>query len=164
MFRVSAIACSSATDFLFSSALSTCVLLQATAGETPRWGRERGDVNGNWKFEGVRETYTRLPRSPSQERRVTITDFLLAWRTTSLPDREVVDALVHPAHAGPSPALAAALAHAPGSHYWSDEPDGRHLILTRPLARRRERWVPHLVLFVATLYTITFAGAVLAGG
>src|SRR5437763_14371517 len=100
MFRVSAIACSSATDFLFSSAISTCVLLQATAGETPRWGRERGDVNGNWKFEGMRDTYTRLPRSPSQERHVTITDFLLAWRPTSLPDREVVDALVHPAHAG----------------------------------------------------------------
>jgi len=38
-----------------------------------------------------------------------LSGFLLAWRTTALPDREVIDALVHPAHAGPSPALAAAL-------------------------------------------------------
>src|SRR5439155_645692 len=152
MFRVSAIACSSATDFLFSSAISTCVLLQATAGETPRWGRERGDVNGNWKFEGMRDTYTRLPRSPSQERRVTITDFLLAWRTTSLPDREVVDALVHPAHAGPSPGLAQVLRQWPGSYYWSDEPDGRHLVITRPLVRRPERWALHLLLFFTSGY------------
>ena len=112
----------------------------------------------------MRKSYSRVLPTSSQGWAVDLTEFLVAWRTTSLPDREVVDALVHPAHAGPSPALAAALAHAPGSHYWSDEPDGRHLILTRPLARRRERWVPHLVLFVATLYTITFAGAVLAGG
>src|SRR3989454_591753 len=60
-----------------------------------------------------------------------LSEFLLAWRTAALPDREVIDALVHPAHAGPSPALAAALARWPGTSYWSDEPDGRHLILTR---------------------------------
>jgi Zn-dependent protease len=94
---------------------------------------------------------------------VDLNDFLVAWRTTSLPDREVVDALVHPAHAGPSQALAAVLARWPGSYYWSDEPDGRHLVLTRPLGRRRERWGRHLVLGLVTLYTITFAGAVLAG-
>src|SRR6266550_7625656 len=111
----------------------------------------------------MRDTYTRLPQSPSQERRVTITDFLLAWRTTSLPDREVVDALVHPAHAGPSPGLAQVLQQWPGSYYWSDEPDGRHLVLTRPLARRRERWGLHVALFLATLLTTTFAGAVVAG-
>src|SRR2546430_14650423 len=107
----------------------------------------------------MRDTYTRLPRSPSQERRVTITDFLLAWRTTSLPDREVVDALVHPAHAGPSPGLAQVLREWPGSYYWSDEPDGRHLVLTRPLVPRRQRWGLHLPLVFATLYTVTFAGA-----
>jgi len=111
----------------------------------------------------VRESYSRVLRSSSQGCTVDLTGFLAAWRTTSLPDRELIDALVHPVHAGPSPALAAALAHWPGSYYWSDEPDGRHLVLTRPLARRRERWVPHLVLFLVTLYTITFAGAVLAG-
>ncbi|PYO75807.1 MAG: hypothetical protein DMD67_10415 [Gemmatimonadetes bacterium] len=89
--------------------------------------------------------------------------FLLAWRTTSLPDREVIDALVHPAHADPSPALEAALTQWPGSSYWSDEPDGRHLVLTRPLTRRKERWGVHVALFLATLVTTTFAGAVLAG-
>ena len=91
-------------------------------------------------------------------------DLLVAWRTVSLPDREVVDALVHPMHAGPSPALAQVLQQWPGGYYWSNEPDGRHLVLTRPLARRRERWGLHLALFLATLYTITFAGAVVANG
>jgi Zn-dependent protease len=98
---------------------------------------------------------------------VDLNEFLLAWRTTALPDREVIDALVDPAHlraAGPSPALLGALARWPGRHYWSDEPDGRHLVLTRPLrAPRRERWALHGALFLATLYTITFAGAVMAG-
>src|SRR5256886_4127526 len=67
-------------------------------------------------------------------------------------------------HAGPSSALAEVLRQWPGSYYWSHEPDGRHLVLTRPLARRRERWGLHLALFLATVYTITFAGAVLANG
>jgi Zn-dependent protease len=89
---------------------------------------------------------------------------LLAWRTTTLHDREVVDALVHPAHAAPSPELVQALAAWPGHYYWSDEPDGRHLILTRRLAPpRRERWLLHVALFIATLVTTTFAGAVLSG-
>lgn len=92
-----------------------------------------------------------------------LSEFLVAWRTTALPDREVVDALVHPVHAGPSPALAAVLTQWPGSYYWSDEPDGRHLVLTRPFGRRRERWGIHIALFLASVYTITFAGAVLAG-
>jgi len=94
---------------------------------------------------------------------VSLSEFLLAWRTVSLPDREVVDALVHPDHAGPSPALAATLALWRGSYYWSDEADGRHLVLTRPAGRRRERWGVHAALFLATLITTTFAGAVLAG-
>src|SRR5881396_730270 len=71
-----------------------------------------------------------------------LSGYLLAWRTTALPDREVIDALVHPAHAGPSSALAAALADWPGGHYWSDEPDGRHLVLTRPIGRRAPRRDP----------------------
>src|SRR6266568_8723887 len=92
-----------------------------------------------------------------------LSEFLLAWRTTPLQDREVIDALVHPGHAGPSAALAAALAHWPGSYYWSDEPDGRHLVLTRRLTRRRERWGLHVALFLATLFTTTFVGAVFDG-
>src|SRR5206468_4291289 len=52
----------------------------------------------------------------------------------------------------------------PGSYYWSDEPDGRHLILTRPTpGRRRERWGLHGALFALTLLTTTVAGAILAG-
>ena len=93
-----------------------------------------------------------------------LSEFLLAWRTTPLHDREVIDALVDPAHGGPSPGLAAALARWPGHYYWSDEPDGRHLVLTRPSATaRRERWWLHAALFFATLITTTFAGAVFAG-
>jgi membrane-associated protease RseP (regulator of RpoE activity) len=94
---------------------------------------------------------------------VTLTRFLLAWRTTPLHDREVVDALVDPAHAGPSAALAAALHEWPGTYYWSTEPEGRHLILTRPTVERRESWTLHAVLFVATLFTTTLSGAVIAG-
>ncbi len=93
-----------------------------------------------------------------------LTPYLVAWRTTPLRDREVVDALVHPAHAAPSPELATALAEWPGIHYWADEPDGRHLVLTRAVPRRRgERWWLHALLFLTTIYTVTFAGAVLAG-
>lgn len=110
----------------------------------------------------MREKYSRVSETPRQGRAVNLSAFLLAWRTTQLPDREVIDALVHPVHAGPSPALANALAQWPGSYYWSEEPDGRHLVLTHALGRRRERWVVHVALFLATLLTTTFAGAVLA--
>jgi len=95
---------------------------------------------------------------------VELTEFLIAWRTALLPDREVVDALVHPAHAGPSADLSAALDRWPGHWYWSDEPDGRHVVLSRRIGRpRRERWALHAILFLATLLTTTFAGAVIAG-
>jgi membrane-associated protease RseP (regulator of RpoE activity) len=88
---------------------------------------------------------------------------LVAWRTTPLHDREVVDALVDPAHAGPSAELAAALRGWPGRYYWSDENDGRHLVLTRPNARPRESWVLHGLLFLAVLFVTTLSGAFLAG-
>jgi Zn-dependent protease len=94
---------------------------------------------------------------------VPLTEFLIAWRTTALRDREVVDALVHPAHAAPSAELRAALDRLGGHHYWATESDGRHLIITRAFPRRPERWAVHLVLFLATLATTTFAGAVLIG-
>ncbi|HEY3220137.1 MAG TPA: site-2 protease family protein [Gemmatimonadales bacterium] len=95
---------------------------------------------------------------------MTLTRFLLAWRTTPLHDREVVDALVDPAHAEPSAALAAALRDWPGSYYWSNERDGRHLVLTRPTIKPREAWLMHGLLLAATLFTTTMSGAVLAGG
>jgi membrane-associated protease RseP (regulator of RpoE activity) len=95
---------------------------------------------------------------------VNLSRFLVAWRTTRLPDREVVDALVHPEHTPGSPELTVALGDWPGHHYWSTEENGHHLILTRRLGRpRRERWVLHGALFVTTLLTTTFAGAMLAG-
>jgi membrane-associated protease RseP (regulator of RpoE activity) len=90
--------------------------------------------------------------------------FLLAWRTIPLRDREVVDALVDPAHAGPSPELLRVLRSWPGTHYWSDEPDGRHIVFTRPTGPRpREAWALHALLFVVTLFSTTTAGAILAG-
>ena len=90
--------------------------------------------------------------------------FLLAWRTIPLRDREVVDALVDPLHAGPSPELDQALRNWPGTHYWSDEPDGRHVVFTRLSgARPREAWALHVFLFLATLFTTTIAGAILVG-
>src|SRR5437899_11882863 len=91
-----------------------------------------------------------------------LSEFLLAWRTTALPDREVIDALVHPAHAGPSPELARRLARWGGTDYWSDEPEGRHLVLTRPGPRRPERWGAHVALLLAALLAAAFTGAVLA--
>jgi membrane-associated protease RseP (regulator of RpoE activity) len=94
---------------------------------------------------------------------VSVTRFLLAWRTTPLHDREVVDALVDPVHAAPSAELAAALREWPGSYYWSTEPDGRHLVLTRPAAKSREAWALHALLFLATLFTTTVSGAIIAG-
>jgi len=95
---------------------------------------------------------------------VSLTRFLRAWRTIPLRDREVVDALVDPAHEGPSAELAAALRAWPGSHYWSDESDGRHLVLTQAAAPpTREAWGVHGLLFAATLFTTTLAGAIIAG-
>ena len=89
--------------------------------------------------------------------------YLVAWRTTPLHDREVVDALVDPAHAAPSAELQKALRDWPGSYYWSNEPDGRHLVLTRPTSQHKEAWKTHVVLFLATLFTTTLSGAVLLG-
>jgi membrane-associated protease RseP (regulator of RpoE activity) len=93
---------------------------------------------------------------------VSLTRFLAAWRTTPLHDREVVDALVDPAHAGPSADLAAALRQWAGTYYWSDEADGRHVILTRPTQKARESWAIHALLFAAVLLTTTLTGAVVS--
>ncbi len=94
----------------------------------------------------------------------TLAPYLLAWRTTALRDREVVDAIVHPAHAGPSAELARALGEWNGPRYWSDETKHRHLILIRPTGwRRRERWGRHLLLLFLTLGTTLFSGAFFAG-
>lgn len=95
---------------------------------------------------------------------MSLTPYLMAWRTTPLHDREVVDALVDPAHAGPSSELAAALRQWPGSYYWSSERDGRHLVLTRPTLKPREAWTMHALLLAATLFLTTLSGALVRGG
>ena len=91
----------------------------------------------------------------------TLASYLIVWRTIALRDREVIDALVHPEHAGPSPALAAALARWPGRYYWSAEKDGRHLVLTRRTEQPiTEAWWLHVALLLATVFCTTYAGAV----
>lgn len=93
---------------------------------------------------------------------MSLTPFLRAWRTTPLHDREVIDALVDQAHEAPSPELHAALTQWPGSYYWSDESDGRHLVLTRPISQARESWGVHTLLFIGVLITMTLAGCMFA--
>ncbi|HWC75718.1 MAG TPA: site-2 protease family protein [Gemmatimonadales bacterium] len=88
--------------------------------------------------------------------------YLRAWRTTPLHDREVIDGLVDRVHEGPSQELAAALARWPGTYYWSDEPDGRHIVLTRPNQKAREAWGIHAVLFLAALVMMTISGGALS--
>lgn len=91
-----------------------------------------------------------------------LSPFLLAWRTVALRDREVIDAIVHPAHAGPSAELARALEGWRGPRYWSDEFGFRHLVLIRSKGKRRERWSRHVILLVLTAGTMLFSGAVFA--
>ena len=55
-----------------------------------------------------------------------------AWRITRLGSREVVDAIVHPDHRGPSASLARALADWPGTYYWTDASRDT-LVLIRPV-------------------------------
>lgn len=90
--------------------------------------------------------------------------YFLWWRTTVVRDREIVDAVVHPDHRGPSAELAAALETWPGTHYWArDDGDGR-LVLIRALARRsHERWWLHTTLFLVTFLTVWMGGTLLAG-
>lgn len=91
----------------------------------------------------------------------TLQAYLIVWRTIALRDREVIDALVHPSHAGPSPELAAALARWPGHYYWSRERDGSHLVLTRRSeSLGSEAWWLHVALLFATILCTTYAGAV----
>jgi len=90
--------------------------------------------------------------------------FLEVWRSTVARDREIVDAVVLPAHRAPSPEFAAALRAWPGVHYWVEGDGEGRLVLVRPVGRpRRERWWLHAVLFGATFFTVWMAGALLAG-
>lgn len=90
--------------------------------------------------------------------------FFLWWRTIVARDREVVEAVVHPDHRGPSTALADALQSWPGPHYWAPEDGEGRLVLIRVLGPRRpERWWLHAALFLVTFVTVWMSGALLAG-
>ena len=86
-----------------------------------------------------------------------------AWRVVRVGSREVIDAVVAPAHRGPSPELAAGLRRWRGAHYWTD-PGHTGLVLIRPVGEvRGERWVLHAVLALLTVICALGAGAALAG-
>lgn len=94
----------------------------------------------------------------------TLTPFFQFWRSTMARDREIVDAVVLPAHRGPSAELKAALRQWPGVYYWVRGDGEGRLMLVRPLTPPvKERWWLHGVLFTATFLTTWMAGAVLAG-
>ena len=93
-----------------------------------------------------------------------LTPFFLWWRTTLARDREIVDAVVDPAHVGPSADLQAALDDWPGTYYWAESDGPGRLVLTRALTPQpRERWWLHAVLFAVTFLTVWMGGALLAG-
>jgi hypothetical protein len=95
---------------------------------------------------------------------VAVTSYFTHWRLLPLGDREIIEGAVLPAHAGPSPALARAIARWPGSHYWeASEGGGRTLVLVAETHPPRERWWLHAALFVVTLLSMTVAGATFAG-
>lgn len=89
--------------------------------------------------------------------------FFVAWRAQTLAgSRQVLEGTLRPEHAGPSPELAAALAHWPGAWYWADA-DRRRLVLVRGTAPARpERWLWHGALLLLTVVTTLAAGAMLA--
>jgi membrane-associated protease RseP (regulator of RpoE activity) len=92
------------------------------------------------------------------------TRYFAWWRTTTTRDREIVDAVVNPEHAGPSAELAAALEAWPGPYYWShDEGPPRLTLIRARIPAGRERWWLHAVLFAVTFVTVWMGGALLAG-
>ena len=92
-----------------------------------------------------------------------VTTYFTHWRELPLGDREIIEGVVDPAHSGPSPVLARAIERWPGAHYWDDTPGGRTLVLVSEDRAPRERWWLHALLFVATLFAMTVAGAMFAG-
>lgn len=87
------------------------------------------------------------------------------WRSVTIRNREIVEAVVRPEHRGPSAALQEALADWPGVHYWATGADAGRLVLIRPTAAAgAERWGLHLALFLGTFLTVQLGGALLLGG
>ena len=87
-----------------------------------------------------------------------------AWQVWRAGTREVIDAVVAPAHRGPSRELAGALAEWAGPHYWLDEARSQ-LLLVRPAPgeRSERRWLVPLLLLALTVVCTLAAGAALAG-
>ncbi len=92
-----------------------------------------------------------------------VTSFFTHWRHLPLGDREIIEGIVQPMHAGPSPALARAIERWPGSHYWDNSPNGRTLVLVAEDRAPREKWWLHAGLFALALFSMTVAGATFAG-
>jgi membrane-associated protease RseP (regulator of RpoE activity) len=69
-----------------------------------------------------------------------------------------MEGVVAPEHATPSKELASALSTWPGRYYWQNAPEGRRLVLVRPIAEARERWWLHVLLFLLTFVTVSLAG------
>lgn len=93
-----------------------------------------------------------------------VTTYFTQWRQLPLGDRQIIEGAVMPAHAGPSAALARAIAHWPGSHYWEESAaGGRTLVLVAEAHPPLERWWLHALLLAITLLSMTVAGATFAG-
>ncbi|HXY32327.1 MAG TPA: site-2 protease family protein [Gemmatimonadaceae bacterium] len=88
-----------------------------------------------------------------------VAPYFAYWRRVTLGDREIVEGLVLPEHAGPSPALARILAGWDGHYYWESAGGGRWLVLVHENAPPRERVWLHAALFLITLLSTTIAGA-----
>ena len=92
-------------------------------------------------------------------------ELLSYWRSITVRDREIVEAVVRPEHRAPSAAMREALASWPGTHYWATGADAGRLVLVRATAPApRERWWLHALLFVGTFVTVQMGGALLLGG
>lgn len=88
---------------------------------------------------------------------------LSAWRVLNLGTREVLDALVLPAHQGGSSELRQALRRWPGKWYWADRERTRLVLLRAHPGGKRPRWVVHAALFALAIVCTLGAGAALAG-
>ncbi len=91
-------------------------------------------------------------------------EFLVVWRSMVVRDREIIDAVVHPDHVGPSPALKAALDDWRGAHYWAEGDGVGRLVLIRSMAPpQRERWWLHILLLLLSFLTVWMGGALVSG-
>lgn len=80
-----------------------------------------------------------------------------------LGSREIIEGLVAPEHAGPSPLLSSYLTRWDGYHYWQRAQDGDWLVLVHEREPARERWWLHVALFIAAIFTTSVGGAMFAG-